>query len=134
MSTHDHQTLEYLEKDVWPDPDYDSHLVTTCHRLRKKRLGEFEVEDLRIMIGQGIGLKYLLPKAVEELRINPFVAGDFFEGDLLVQVLNRPLADLREDRAIYDALIEISRDALDTGETVLNKADRVVIERFVHGH
>ncbi|MBT8456786.1 MAG: hypothetical protein HKO95_00710 [Rhodobacteraceae bacterium] len=64
MSTHDHQTLEYLEKDVWPDPDYDSHLVATCHRLRKKRLGEFEVEDLRIMIGQGIGLKYLLPKAV----------------------------------------------------------------------
>ncbi len=30
--------------------------VITCHKLRKKQLNNFDIEDLRIMIGQNIGL------------------------------------------------------------------------------
>ena len=81
------KSLETLEKDSWGEPDYDSHLVKTCHKLRKKPLKDFEIEDLRIMIGQNIGLKFLIPLALEKLRENILAEGDFYEGDLLNSVL-----------------------------------------------
>jgi hypothetical protein len=81
------KTLENLEKDFWGAPTYTSHLVTTCHKLRKKPLEEFKVEDLRIMIGQNIGLKYLIPLAIEILENDLLVEGELYEGDLLKSVL-----------------------------------------------
>lgn len=80
-------TLDILEKKVWGEPDFDSHLVTECHRLRKIPLDQFTPENLRIMIGQDIGLPYLLPIALEVLEENCWVAGDHYEGDLLFSVL-----------------------------------------------
>ena len=64
------KSLESLEKNFWGEiPKDESYLVTTCHTLRKKQLKEFNTEDLRIMIGQNIGLKYLIPLALETLNI-----------------------------------------------------------------
>src|SRR5438046_2491656 len=80
-------TLEKLERLVWEEPNSDSHLVTTCHRLRKKPIDEFTVEDLRIMIGQKIGLPYLLPRAIAVLEREPLVDGDFYPGDLLANAI-----------------------------------------------
>jgi len=81
------KTLENLERDVWDEPDSSSHLITECHRLRKIPLSQFTAENLRIMIGQDIGLKYLVPIALEKLTEDPFVAGDFYAGDLLKAVV-----------------------------------------------
>jgi hypothetical protein len=39
------------------------------------------------MIGQGIGLKYLVPVALVPLDNDPLAAGDFYRGDLLKNVL-----------------------------------------------
>ena len=50
------KSLQELEQDNWGEPPYNSYLVTTIHRLRRKPLAEFATEDLRIMIGQRIGL------------------------------------------------------------------------------
>lgn len=83
-------TLEQLEGDVWPEPDFHSHLVKTCHRLRKVPLSDFGIEELRIMLGQSIGSKYLLPKAVDVLEANPFAGGDMFDGDLVVAIARHP--------------------------------------------
>jgi hypothetical protein len=44
------KTLENLEKGYWGEPEEKSYLVTTCHKLRKKQLKDFETEDLRIMM------------------------------------------------------------------------------------
>jgi hypothetical protein len=55
--------------------------------LRRKPIGSFSSEELRIMIGQGIGLPWLVPLALEQLETNPLVEGDFFPGDLLASVL-----------------------------------------------
>jgi hypothetical protein len=81
------KTLQELEEHDWGEPNFPSHLVTTCHALRRTPLREFTVEDLRIMIGQNIGLKYLVPLAIEQLRRDPLVAGDYYPGDLLEAVL-----------------------------------------------
>jgi hypothetical protein len=81
------KSLQELERDDWGEPTFESHLVQTCHRLRRKLLNEFTTEDLRFMIGQGIGLRYLVPLALEELEADPFSEDDFYPGDLLDAVL-----------------------------------------------
>jgi hypothetical protein len=81
------KTLDELDGDILGDPSYSSHLVTECHRLRKVPLHQFTAENLRIMIGQDIGLPYLVPIALEMLERDPWTSGDFFKGDLLLSVL-----------------------------------------------
>jgi hypothetical protein len=80
------KSLQQLEEHDWGEPAFESHLVQTCHRLRRKPLDEFTPEDLRIMIGQAIGLDYLVPLALDKLECDPFTGGDFFPGDLLAAV------------------------------------------------
>jgi len=81
------KTLQELEEQDWEEPDFSSRLVRTCYALRRKPLRDFTVEDLRIMIGQNISLSYLMPLAIEQLQRDPLVAGDFYPGDLLANVL-----------------------------------------------
>ncbi len=44
-------TLQELEGSDWGEPEYGSHLVTTCHRLRRTPVRDFIVGELRIMTG-----------------------------------------------------------------------------------
>jgi CDI immunity proteins len=81
------KSLQELEHKDWGEPTHDSCLVTTIHRLRRVPLRQFSVEDLRVMIGQNIGLQYLVPLAIEQLRRHPLAQGDFYPGDLLKMVL-----------------------------------------------
>jgi hypothetical protein len=81
------KTLDELEGVVWGEPTFDSYLVKTCHRLRTKPVDEFTVEELRIMIGQKIGLPHLIPLATSLLEQNPLVEGHYFPGDLLSNVI-----------------------------------------------
>ncbi|WP_406106906.1 contact-dependent growth inhibition system immunity protein [Micromonospora globbae] len=84
-------TIEQLERDVWLDPGPDAtSLVRRCTELRRKPLAEFTVEDLRIMLGQGIGVPALLPRAVHILVRDPLAEGDYYPGDLLSNVLRLP--------------------------------------------
>jgi CDI immunity proteins len=83
-----HSTLEKLENSVWADPDFDSHLVRRCHQLRKVPLDKLTVEDLRILIGQQIGLKFLVDLAIEKLTADILAEGDFYPGDLLKSVID----------------------------------------------
>jgi hypothetical protein len=81
------KVLDELDPPAWGEPKYDSYLVSTCHRLRRKPLEDFSPEDLRIMIGQGVALRFLVPIAIEVLECNPLAQGDFYPGDLLGNVL-----------------------------------------------
>jgi hypothetical protein len=85
-------TLEELEGDRWGPPNFPSHLVSECHRLRKVQLRLFTIENLRIMLGQDVGSRYLVPIALGHLESDPFVSGDFYAGDLLCSVLSLPSA------------------------------------------
>jgi hypothetical protein len=76
-------TLEQLEGSDWGGPRFESYLVQTIHALRRKPISEFTVEDLRVMIGQQIGLQHLVPIALDQLQRDPFVSSDFYKGDLL---------------------------------------------------
>lgn len=84
------KSLESLEQKTWPplNSDEGSYLIRTCNSLRKKQLQDFTTEDMRIMIGQEIGLYFLMPLAIEKLTDNIFAEGGMHEGDLLKSVLD----------------------------------------------
>lgn len=82
------RSLEQLDGDRWGQPPPDSsYLVRTVHALRSKPLDSLDVEDLRILIGQEVGLDHLMPLALRVLEADPLAEGDFYPGDLLVAVL-----------------------------------------------
>ena len=86
-------TIQQLEGEDWGDPRPGStSLIRRCTELRRKPLAEFTVEDLRIMLGQRIGVPILLPIALDVLVENPLAEGDFYPGDLLWAVLRLPVS------------------------------------------
>ena len=88
MKSFRQRTLEDLEGDRWEVPDYPSRLVQEIRRLGRVPLERFTVEDLRLVILQERGLRYLLPIALERLARAPFAEGDLYVGDLLAAVLH----------------------------------------------
>lgn len=69
-------------------PEFDSFTTLKTFELTNKKIKLLKPEDIRLLIGQNIGLKYLVPIAIEILKENPIIETDFFEGDLLIKVLN----------------------------------------------
>lgn len=83
------KSLNSLEKKPVPDfPKEESSIVQRSWRLRNVPINEFQVDDIRFLIIQGIGLKYLLPEALDLLRKNLLIEGNYYEGDLLNSVLS----------------------------------------------
>lgn len=120
------KSLENLEKEYWSESDYESHLVKTCHQLRKKTLKDFEIEDLRIMIGQNIGLNFLIPLALEKLRENILAEGDFYEGDLLNSVLTSDNKFWIKESNRFGELNEIIQNNVQ----VLSDVEPILLEKF----
>ena len=81
-------TLTQIEGHDWGPPPGESHLVSD--RLRNVPLKELGAEDLRLLIGQRIGLHHLIPLAIERLHHNPWEEGQMFPGDLLTAVATVP--------------------------------------------
>ena len=90
MMTDRSKSLQEIEGDDWGEPRFDSHLVTTCHHLRRKPIAEFSIEDVRIMVGQRTGLEHLAPLAIEMLEETPLAEGTFYPGDLLKTLIGGP--------------------------------------------
>jgi hypothetical protein len=128
------KTLDELEPPAWSEPDFqtDTGLVIQCHRLRRKPIGEFSVEDLRLMIGQSIGLPWLVPLALEVLERDPLVEATFYPGDLLRSLLRvEPAFWSREwewrDRliAVLQRLTEVPEELKEVFEAFQSHTPRV---------
>lgn len=130
-------TIEQIENNNWGEPGDDSTgLVKTIFALRKKDICSFSIEDLRILIGQNVALDSLIPIAIGKLSENFFSEGDFYEGDLLHNVL-------RSDRNFWEknfllkqkmiALFEKNKESLKNFETTeeIRSALFVAYEKFV---
>jgi hypothetical protein len=82
------KSIENLEKDFWGQPPKDSTpLVGKVHRLRTIQIEKLEPKDIRLLIGQKVGLKFLIPVALDILNDNIFIDTDLYNGDLLQNVM-----------------------------------------------
>ncbi|MFJ8195416.1 contact-dependent growth inhibition system immunity protein [Streptomyces sp. NPDC096152] len=84
------KSLEQLEGRCWPDPPEETtSLVRSVHALRRRPIGALQSHELARLIGQSVGLPWLLPLAVEILRDTApdRAAGGFYDDDLLYAVV-----------------------------------------------
>jgi len=84
------KTLQELEGEDWGEPVHNTALIAKCHQLRRVPLKDFTAEELRLMLGQRIGLPYLVPIALSILQVNPLTEGNMYPGDLLNSVCRVP--------------------------------------------
>lgn len=112
------KSIEELEVDAWPVSKLDSHVVVESHRLRKVPLQDLSVEDLRLLIGQKIGLEYTIPLAIERLEENPLVAGAMYRGDLLANVIRLPGTFWQSHPDLNNRLVEIKFELEAVSETI----------------
>jgi len=67
------------------------NLINNVNRYAAIMLKDLNVEGLRMLITQGVGLKYCVPIALSRLKKDILAEGDFYPGDLFMAV-----ADLNE--------------------------------------
>jgi hypothetical protein len=81
--------IEQLEHDCWPEPGVGteaSSLIRHAHAYRKIPLNELEPGHIRLLLGQAVGVRYVLPLAIDMLEKDPHVEGTYYPGDLLETV------------------------------------------------
>jgi hypothetical protein len=106
----DHMTLTELEKYDWGlAPDQNSYVERLSYDLRHKPLGEMTAEDLRLLIGQGIGLIYLVPRAVALLQHDLLINGMHYPGDLLINMLRLPPSYLHQNPDAKEQIRELCK-------------------------
>jgi hypothetical protein len=93
------RSLEELEGKPWRRPEQGASTVLhRCFEARKKPLSELTEADLRLLIGQDIGLVFVVPLAVSFLERDPLLEAEHYKGDLLVAVLTSSPAFFASER------------------------------------
>jgi len=111
-------TIEELEGEPWRPPPADATTVMIdAHRLRQVPIRDLTIGDLSFLLGQRIGVEWLIPVALDRLRDDP-LAGDYYPGALLNAVLesgsghwDAHAADLMALWSIREALNRLRADA-----------------------
>lgn len=96
----------------------ESGLVKKCSLARAKKISSLSLNDIRILISQGMGLKYILPIAISHLEREPLIFADLYKGDLLVAVLTTPEKFWLENVDLNNRVVEIGIDIRDIYETL----------------
>ena len=113
-------TIELLENDYWISPSiFPTDLVRKVFLLRKKSLSDLDSNDLRILISQNVGLKYVVSIAIETLEKNLLEEAFYYPGDLLVAVLDIPTDYWKENNLEKNKIISL-----------LQKSKAFLIEKF----
>jgi hypothetical protein len=82
-------------------------MVARIHELRRVPVGQLSVDDVRLLIGQKVGVHTLLPVAVEQLSREPLLAATFYPGDLLRAVLRIPKTYWEQEAGLLERLRSI---------------------------
>lgn len=127
------QSIEQLENDIWKTPaNFSSSMIEKCHGYRKISISKLTVEQLRLLISQKIGVKYLIGIAIEKLNRDILSGGDLYEGDLLMAVSNLTLDFWSIHRTEYQSLkkiVELNSDLIKR-ELGKNKFDQICKNTF----
>jgi hypothetical protein len=118
-------TIEKLEGVEWPRPDYDSYVVTESHKIRKIPIEELTVEQLRLCFTQDIGVKHVIERTIELLKNNPILSGAYYDGDLLIAVLQSKYLKQSKNKDIINdiAAIAIKAKALIKDSDLINSVN-----------
>jgi contact-dependent growth inhibition (CDI) system CdiI-like immunity protein len=104
------RTLEQIDGQDWGDPDTaPTGMVARCMRLRRTPLRDFTLGDLRLLVSQQIGLRTLVPTALQLILNEPLLEADFYPGDLLSALLRIDEAYWSDSPVERGQLVSIAR-------------------------
>lgn len=124
------RSIEELENDYWSKPTFDTYVITTCHNARRKPIKYLSNEEIRCLIGQKIGLRFLLPIAVDILKNEPFIDITYFEGDLLLTLLRLNISDWeynQNELKLFNILIQDNRLQIENCKEIQSE----LIEKYI---
>lgn len=104
------KSIEELENSYWQDCGLNTYVVRTGQAARKKPLSQLTNEEIRLLIGQKIGLKYVIPLAVSIVSAEPFIEVTFYEGDLLGELLQLSEADWKDNPEELESFKTVVRE------------------------
>lgn len=93
------QSIEELENCIWGEAELDTYVIQTTLVARKKAISQLTHEEIRVLISQKVGLKYVLPIAVAILNNNPLEEVRHYEGDLLSVCLKLSFEDWSDNQS-----------------------------------
>ena len=86
-------------------------------------ISEFTVDDIRFMIVQGVGLKYLLIEAIELLSQDLLTEGSYYEGDLFNAVLKLDKGQWGQASELWDKVDILIKDQVEHLRTIRPKLE-----------
>ncbi|GGP31351.1 hypothetical protein GCM10018980_65210 [Streptomyces capoamus] len=101
-------------------------MVRSVHELRRRAIKHLTVEDLRRLIAQDVGLRWLLPVALDFLRETApqEAAAGWYDDDLLSAVLTRRESVWRNAPELARHLDETVRMLTDLSPCIQRKVDQ----------
>jgi hypothetical protein len=106
-----HASLAELEGLEIPPGAYGTGSLAWLSRALVSPLGQLGPNELRLLLGHGRGLRWLLPLALERLEREPFAGGDHGPGELLTAALSVDPAEWGRDPAWLGRLARVVADA-----------------------
>lgn len=116
------KSIEDLENDYWQDIAFPTGLVERCYQYRRIPIGNLTAGQIRTLISQQIGLKFLVPLALVLLKKDILMETEFYEGDLLAAVLKADAIFWKQHPDVRSAilqLIEVQKQQLDKSEDIM---------------
>jgi hypothetical protein len=100
------KSIETLEKRSYGDPaSAPSNIVRLCLEYVKLPVGDLDIEQVQLLIGQEIGLTYLIPLAMEFLKKDILAEGNYYPGDLLKKVTTVNVVFWKTNVDLYQQLL-----------------------------
>ena len=118
MIVHSDKNLEQLENRSLKSSDLCSHVVTQCNKLWSIPINKLSVENLRLLIGQNLGLYYLVPIALGILEQDPLADGNLYKGDLLASIASIDDKFWSNNRQLNNRLVNIRNELILINETI----------------
>lgn len=107
------KSLEQVENEFWKDVVFPTELVKRCYKLRKKKIKDLSISEVRLLITQNLGVSTLMPIALDFLRKDILVEGEFYPGDLLDSVISLKCDYWKKNRSQWDEAREIISSKVD---------------------
>ncbi|WP_282777292.1 MULTISPECIES: contact-dependent growth inhibition system immunity protein [unclassified Nocardia] len=123
------KSLQELEGTCWPElREFPSELVADVYRLREMPIGELNPTALARLIGQEIGLRWLIPVALDHLSetVPDERAGGFYDEDLLTAVVTCSLEFWQDHPEWAKSLAKTTRDLSEIGPYLVEDVARFI--------
>jgi hypothetical protein len=107
-------SLQALEASDWGEPETDDTLmVKRIYSLRRKPLRSLSDDELRLAIGQEVGVPFILDLAFERLSNEPLLDGGCYPGDILSSLIRADQSIWAERPHLRESLAKLYSRALD---------------------